>query len=131
MLHNLDRVRLCLYQVRHIATKEGARGLYAGYGAFMLRDLPFDAVEFFTYETLKTMYKRRVERELRAVESAGIGAVAGGFTGVHGCNDVKCSVLYRGELNLIKITITIYSSEFGRFISSSTMKALCLKDKSC
>ena len=38
-------------QLRTIITKEGlSQGLYSGYGAFMLRDLPFDAVEFVTYE---------------------------------------------------------------------------------
>jgi solute carrier family 25 S-adenosylmethionine transporter 26 len=36
--------------VRTILAKEGVRGLYAGYGAFMLRDLPFDAIEFVAYE---------------------------------------------------------------------------------
>lgn len=49
----------------------------------MLRDLPFDAVEFFTYEALKSIYKKRVDRDLKAIESAGIGAFAGGFTGIH------------------------------------------------
>jgi len=36
--------------VRAILAKEGVRGLYAGYGAFLLRDLPFDAIEFVAYE---------------------------------------------------------------------------------
>lgn len=27
--------------------------MYAGYGSFLLRDLPFDAIEFFAYEQLK------------------------------------------------------------------------------
>jgi hypothetical protein len=36
--------------VRSILAKEGVRGLYAGYGAFLLRDLPFDAIEFVAYE---------------------------------------------------------------------------------
>lgn len=29
----------------HIVTKEGRRGIFAGYGSFLLRDLPFDAIE--------------------------------------------------------------------------------------
>ena len=33
------------------------RGLFAGYGSFLLRDLPFDAIEFVAYEQLKSMYK--------------------------------------------------------------------------
>ena len=30
---------------------------FAGYGSFLLRDLPFDAIEFVAYEQLKSMYK--------------------------------------------------------------------------
>jgi solute carrier family 25 S-adenosylmethionine transporter 26 len=37
-------------QIRAIVAREGLTGLYAGYGAFMLRDLPFDAIEFVAYE---------------------------------------------------------------------------------
>ena len=41
--------------LRHIVTKEGrlAAGLFAGFGSFLLRDLPFDAIEFASYEQLK------------------------------------------------------------------------------
>lgn len=46
----LDRF---IMQVRHVLAKEGVRGLYAGYGAFMMRDLPFDAIEFFVYEQVR------------------------------------------------------------------------------
>ncbi|GMH39456.1 hypothetical protein BSKO_07354 [Bryopsis sp. KO-2023] len=68
--------------VAQISRKEGIRGLFAGYGAFLLRDLPFDAVEFFTYEVLKSAYQKRVKRELKAYESAVAGAISGGFTGL-------------------------------------------------
>ena len=43
--------------VRNILRREGVRGLFAGYGSFLLRDLPFDAIEFVAYEQLKSMYK--------------------------------------------------------------------------
>lgn len=43
--------------VRNILRREGVRGLFAGYGSFLLRDLPFDAIEFVAYEQLKFMYK--------------------------------------------------------------------------
>ena len=36
------------------------KGLFAGYGSFLLRDLPFDAIEFVAYEQLKSMYKVRL-----------------------------------------------------------------------
>ena len=45
--------------VRNILRREGVRGLFAGYGSFLLRDLPFDAIEFVAYEQLKSMYKVR------------------------------------------------------------------------
>lgn len=68
-------------QVRTILGREGFRGLYAGYGAFMLRDLPFDAIEFVAYEQIKKAYSLSVKRELNPGETSLIGAFAGGFTG--------------------------------------------------
>ncbi|ONK66436.1 uncharacterized protein A4U43_C06F7990 [Asparagus officinalis] len=43
--------------VRLIAAKEGFKGLYAGYSFFLLRDLPFDAIQFCLYEQLRIGYK--------------------------------------------------------------------------
>ncbi|XP_048131620.1 S-adenosylmethionine carrier 1, chloroplastic/mitochondrial-like isoform X1 [Rhodamnia argentea] len=43
--------------VRLIVSKEGFKGLYAGYGSFLLRDLPFDAIQFCIYEQLRLGYK--------------------------------------------------------------------------
>jgi len=75
--------RGALGALRHIAAKEGVRkGLYAGYGAFLLRDLPFDAIEFVAYERLKTAARRALGREPNAAEVSAIGAAAGGVTGV-------------------------------------------------
>ncbi len=50
-------LRGALRAVRGIAAQEGVRGLFAGYGSFLLRDLPFDAIEFVAYEQLKKSYK--------------------------------------------------------------------------
>lgn len=68
--------------IRTILSREGFKGLYAGYGAFMLRDLPFDAIEFVAYEQLKRAYCSWAKRDIEARESAAIGAFAGGFTGI-------------------------------------------------
>lgn len=68
--------------VRAIVAKEGVRGLYAGYGAFMLRDLPFDAIEFVAYEQFKQAAKRSLGRDPNAGEVSLIGALAGGVTGI-------------------------------------------------
>ncbi|KAG5525340.1 hypothetical protein RHGRI_031871 [Rhododendron griersonianum] len=39
--------------IRCIVVKEGFKGLYAGYGSFLLQDLPFDAIQFCIYEQLR------------------------------------------------------------------------------
>ena len=71
--------------LRTIATREGARGLFAGYGSFLLRDLPFDAIEFVAYEQLKKSYHATVlggRRELNPGEHSVFGAAAGAVTGL-------------------------------------------------
>jgi hypothetical protein len=60
------------------------RGLYAGYGAFLLRDLPFDAIEFVAYEQLRKAAAKMLQRDPNPVEVSLVGAVAGGFTGEQG-----------------------------------------------
>ncbi|KAJ8427973.1 hypothetical protein Cgig2_017460 [Carnegiea gigantea] len=67
--------------VRMIISREGFRGLYAGYGSFLLRDLPFDAIQFCIYEQLRIGYKLAARRELNDPENAIIGAFAGAITG--------------------------------------------------
>lgn len=71
--------------LKNITAKEGFRGLYAGYGSFLLRDLPFDAIEFFTYEQLRRTYRTtrlRGSRDINGLETAAIGAAAGAVTGI-------------------------------------------------
>jgi solute carrier family 25 S-adenosylmethionine transporter 26 len=69
-------------QVRSILAKEGFRGLYAGYGAFMLRDLPFDAIEFVAYEQVRCGGPCPIPRAARAPALGCISASAaqGRFT---------------------------------------------------
>ncbi|XP_057972240.1 S-adenosylmethionine carrier 1, chloroplastic/mitochondrial isoform X2 [Malania oleifera] len=67
--------------VRIIISKEGFKGLYAGYGSFLLRDLPFDAIQFCIYEQLRIGYKLAAQRDLNDPENAVIGAFAGALTG--------------------------------------------------
>lgn len=61
---------------RSIVAAEGFGGLFAGYSSFLLRDLPFDAIEFFAYETLRASYKSKVKKgaELNALENGAMGA---------------------------------------------------------
>jgi solute carrier family 25 S-adenosylmethionine transporter 26 len=68
--------------VRGILAAQGVVGLFAGYWSFLLRDLPFDALEFAGYESLKQAWVAMREKEdVNSVEAAVLGAVAGGFTG--------------------------------------------------
>lgn len=61
--------------IRSITKIEGVRGLFAGYGSFLLRDLPFDAIEFVAYEQLKSAYKASLDevREPNSLETSAIG----------------------------------------------------------
>lgn len=61
--------------VKSICAKEGVRGMFAGYGSFLLRDLPFDAIEFVTYEQLRRAYKVSLagSREISGAETAVMG----------------------------------------------------------
>lgn len=53
---------------------EGVKGLFAGYGSFLLRDLPFDALEFVFYEQLKRSYSGMLkDRKIRPYETSVIG----------------------------------------------------------
>lgn len=73
--------------VRSIVAREGVRGMFAGYGSFLLRDIPFDAIEFVAYEQLKRAYAATLKgREVNAAEVSAIGALW-----------VFCFFLIRGE----------------------------------
>ena len=65
--------------VQSILQREGLRGLYAGYGSFLLRDLPFDAIEFVAYEQLRKAYGASLggKRSINGLETGAIGAAIG------------------------------------------------------
>lgn len=69
--------------VSTILRREGARGMFAGYGAFLIRDLPFDAIEFWAYDTLKITYTTFLGRDLNGAEAGACGAIAGAVTGAN------------------------------------------------
>lgn len=71
-----------------IARQDGARGFYRGYGAQLVRDIPYAMAQFGTYETLKRRSKpsqaqAKVDvqptkgRGKRAVHALGRGALSG------------------------------------------------------
>ncbi|KAJ6930962.1 S-adenosylmethionine carrier 1 [Populus alba x Populus x berolinensis] len=63
--------------IRLIVSEEGFKGLYAGYGSFLLRDLPFDAIQFCIYEQMLMGYKLAAKRDPKDAEIAIVGAFAG------------------------------------------------------
>ncbi|KAG2484718.1 hypothetical protein HYH03_016465 [Edaphochlamys debaryana] len=110
--------------LRTVMAREGVRGLYAGYGAFLLRDLPFDAIEFVAYEQLKKVYGTAIKRELNPGETSIIGAFAGGFTGVitTPLDVLKTRLMTQGASgrykNLFDATVQIARTEgMGAFMS--------------
>ncbi|XP_031117031.1 S-adenosylmethionine carrier 1, chloroplastic/mitochondrial [Ipomoea triloba] len=90
--------------VRLIVSKEGFKGLYAGYGSFLLRDLPFDAIQFCIYEQLRIGYKKAARRDLNDPENAIIGAFAGALTGAitTPLDVVKTRLMIQGSSNQYK-----------------------------
>eukprot|EP00878_Enallax_costatus_P018767 GHUV01019776.1.p1 GENE.GHUV01019776.1~~GHUV01019776.1.p1 ORF type:complete len:339 (+),score=48.81 GHUV01019776.1:260-1276(+) len=103
--------------IRNIVAKEGVRGLYAGYGAFMLRDLPFDAIEFVAYEQLRKAAAKFLQRDPNPAEVSVVGALAGGFTGIvtTPLDVLKTRLMTQGTTgrykNLIDATIQIAKTE--------------------
>ncbi|XP_076928350.1 S-adenosylmethionine carrier 1, chloroplastic/mitochondrial-like [Bidens hawaiensis] len=90
--------------VRLIVSKEGFKGLYAGYGSFLLRDLPFDAIQFCIYEQLRIGYKLAARRDLNDPENAAIGAFAGALTGAitTPLDVIKTRLMVQGSANQYK-----------------------------
>eukprot|EP00262_Sarcandra_glabra_P000469 TRINITY_DN10552_c0_g1_i1.p1 TRINITY_DN10552_c0_g1~~TRINITY_DN10552_c0_g1_i1.p1 ORF type:complete len:358 (-),score=58.25 TRINITY_DN10552_c0_g1_i1:152-1111(-) len=90
--------------VRLIFAKEGFKGLYAGYGSFLLRDLPFDAIQFCIYEQLRIGYKLAAQRDLNDPENAVIGAFAGAITGAitTPLDVIKTRLMTQGPVNQYK-----------------------------
>ncbi|BAT73319.1 S-adenosylmethionine carrier 1, chloroplastic/mitochondrial isoform X1 [Vigna umbellata] len=90
--------------VRFIASKEGFKGFYAGYGSFLLRDLPFDAIQFCIYEQIRIGYMVAARRNLNDPENAIIGAFAGALTGAitTPLDVIKTRLMVQGSANQYK-----------------------------
>jgi solute carrier family 25 S-adenosylmethionine transporter 26 len=66
--------------VSSILKTQGAKGLYNGWGALALRDLPFDIIQFPMYEYFKREWARRKGSALEPWEGSLCGYVAGGIS---------------------------------------------------
>ena len=99
--------------LRSVVASSGVAGLFVGYGSFLLRDLPFDAIEFAGYESLKKAWgEMKGEDGATAVEAAALGSIAGAFTGAvtTPLDVVKTRLMtspdvYRGVLQCVRKTI--------------------------
>ena len=101
--------------VRSIVAANGVAGLFVGYGSFLLRDLPFDAIEFAGYESMKTAWvKLNSKSDVNGAEAAGMGAVAGAFAGAvtTPLDVVKTRLMttspgtYRGVIHCVQKTVS-------------------------
>lgn len=69
--------------VRSALRDRGVRGLYAGYGATVVRDVPYTMLEFGSYAAFKRVCRAALRRQkLRPQEEWAMGGLAGGFTGL-------------------------------------------------
>ncbi|GHP03094.1 hypothetical protein PPROV_000184900 [Pycnococcus provasolii] len=68
--------------VRGVVRSRGVvGGLFAGYASFMARELPFDTIEFCSYESFRRSWTARTGHEPNAFVTTALGTVAGAFTG--------------------------------------------------
>ncbi|CAM9964937.1 unnamed protein product [Choristocarpus tenellus] len=63
-----------------ILKTQGPRGLYTGWGALALRDLPFDIIEFPLYEWFKSEWAKAKGDKLAPWQGSLCGSVAGGIS---------------------------------------------------
>lgn len=67
--------------VRATIAAEGVRGFFKGYGSLVLRELPFDAIQFPLYEFLQNKWKEvSGQGELKTWQTSFCGSIAGGVS---------------------------------------------------
>jgi solute carrier family 25 (mitochondrial S-adenosylmethionine transporter), member 26 len=65
--------------VRAIFAQQGVRGFFTGYSSLVLRELPFDAIQFPLYELLKLQWAKRSSKgQIETWQSSLCGSAAGG-----------------------------------------------------
>ena len=63
----------------NVIQTQGPRGLYRGWGALAMRDLPFDIIEFPLYEWFKSEWTKKKGEKLAPWQGSLCGSVAGGI----------------------------------------------------
>lgn len=85
--------------------QDGIGGLFAGYSATMIRDVPYTMLELGLYENFKSMIRKAQKREtLTQQEELAAAAVTGGFTG-----------FVTTPLDLIKTRLMLQSTSGGQY----------------
>ncbi|KAG8100111.1 hypothetical protein GUJ93_ZPchr0013g36839 [Zizania palustris] len=104
---------------------------WCGYGSFLLRDLPFDAIQFCIYEQIRIGYKLAAKRDLKDGENALIGAFAGAITGAitTPLDVLKTRLMVQGQANqyggIISCAQTILQEEgAGAFLKGIEPRVL-------
>ena len=88
-----------------IYVREGYRGVYAGLGATLAREIPFGFIQMPVYEFLKK-WVRKDRDELTTFEACSCGAVAGGLAAAATCPiDVWKTRLMLGNPNATILSI--------------------------
>lgn len=65
--------------LKHILRQHGIIGMYRGYSATVMREIPFSLVQFPLWEAIKSYFRERHERDyITPLESICSGATAGG-----------------------------------------------------
>ena len=67
--------------IRHIWQTDGLQGFYAGYGATVSRDIPFDAIQFAVYEAARSsILAQQDSKSLSSAQTCACGCFAGTFS---------------------------------------------------
>lgn len=94
-----------LHVARSIIAKEGIEGLYVGYKALLVRDVPYTILELGLYENLKEWIASHRPSDRSRTSSE---AIAAAITGV-------ITALATTPLDLIKTRLMMQSSQGGRY----------------
>jgi solute carrier family 25 S-adenosylmethionine transporter 26 len=95
---------------RSIVKVDGFKGLYNGYSSLIMREVPFDMMQFMLYEQLKRQMKiYRNGIDLTAVDNMICGSIAGGVTAV--CTTpldvIKTRLMLQSGTNAIKYQVSL------------------------
>ena len=91
--------------IAQILKQDGIGGLFAGYYATMVRDIPYTMLELGLYENIKTLIRKVQKREnLTQQEELAAAAFTGGFTG-----------FVTTPLDLVKTKLMMQSTTGGQY----------------